>query len=1472
VFKLAGHVGPHPFTALVDSGASGPGFISPDFARRCGLSLSPSPNSVQLADGTVIAAAGQVHVPFSLTPTTGAPVPFQSTFTATPLESYDIILGIGWLEHPEVNVNWRGRLVEVRSPGRSSRHLRPIEVIHAGSPDRRELASISVKSLRRSLKRGDITQCYAVFQRPVSADSPSSPAEADRFAVVPLQMRALAQEFADVMPTKLPAVGAAPQQRGSIQHSIKLKPGAVPPAVRGLRPTSALDNEVINEFLKNNCASGRIRESNSPFGAMLLIVKKKDGSPRVCVDYRALNELTVKNRYPLPLVDCLFEQVVGARYFTKFDLMEGFHQIPLAEEDMEKTAFRTRFGSYEYTVLPMGLCNAPSTFMQMMNETFRDLLDKSVLCFLDDILIFSKTEEEHIRHVREVLQRLRQHKLYLKLSKCEWMQDEVEFLGHRLGKAGLAVSPDKISAVRDWPAPRNPKDVRSFLGLAGFYRRFVKDFSGIALPMTELTHEKAEWKWGDEQQRAFAALKAALCSAPVLVLPDPTLPFVLNCDACDYAIGATLQQDHGNGLQPVAFRSKKLSPAERNYDTREKEFMALVDACSHWRHHLHSGVPFKLLTDHDSLKYHKTMPHLSGRLARWVERMAEFDYTIEHIAGVKNVVADALSRRSDLKEPEPPATQQLNAARAARPPPPQQADSPAVAADRQRFRDAAEQVGPRDPELPRPQPSTGAILTPSQRCTANTLAGRHCGQRTCMGQYCWNHLRAELGLRVKPSQVPGAGKGLFAARPLPAGTSIPYTGDLIPLNNARAGGTYVLETRAGEGIDAARRNAGYGRWVNDPQGSAYQANAKFVLFTPPGSRERIGSVRTLRPLAVGEEVLVKYGASYWRYHLPLAKGRARKQAERRMQLASATATPPPLIIVPEQGRPTAPVVPSASVPKAAHDNAGGTPARTATSTPLPRSLAPLTTSRPASALAPRIRQAALADAAYQQLLATPPAGMDAVQGVLFEGNRLLVPDDAALRTAILAECHDAVTGAHFGRDKTTAAVQQRFTWKGLTVDVDKYVASCDSCQRNKPSQQLTPGLLMSLPVPERPCLHWTQDSVTGLPRDSDGYDAFHIFVDRLSKVIRLARSHTTDGAAEWASCLVEHIVSKHGVPESIVGDRDPRITAHYYKELARQIGSHVSLSTSAHAQTDGQSERDIRTVVTAVRAYVNDHQSDWSRYLPLIELAYNSAVNASTGMSPFEVLYGCKPRLPIDVAVESLDSRVPAAADRVARMRQAVDFIRSKLGVAQQRQAVNADRHRRELQFAAGDQVLLSTDGLQFRSGNNKLCSRFVGPFAVTAVVNANAYTLALPPQLQALHPTFNISRLKPYIASDARFASRPQRFDRPPPEAQRDSNGDAEYEVERVVASRRAGRAVQFLVQWKGYPPEENCWMSRAALSGAREAIAEFEASQRAHAAAAALLPPPPVSVPAAPVTPPGLSFLSAALRGLRPLRSGGM
>ena len=283
------------------------------------------------------------------------------------------------------------------------------------------------------------------------------------------------------------------------------------------------------------------------------------------------------------------------------------------------------------------------------------------------------------------------------------------------------------------------------------------------------------------------------------------------------------------------------------------------------------------------------------------------------------------------------------------------------------------------------------------------------------------------------------------------------------------------------------------------------------------------------------------------------------------------------------------------------------------------------------------RRAAAADEEYQRWLQSPPPGTHANRGLLFdEQGRMRVPAEAALRTRILAELHDSATGAHCGRDRMLAEAQRRFEWRGMAGDVEQYVLTCDACQRNKHSKQLKPGLLMPLPLPEEPCMHWTTDAVSGLPRTKRGFDAIQVYVDRLTKLKRFAAARTTDGSVQLAGTTLRTIIGPHGMPKSFVSDRDPRITARFWRELSRLLGSDVDLSTAQHPQSDGQSEREIQTLITALRSYVNAMGDDWDEYLPALELAFNSKRQASTGAAPFTLVYGTEARLPIDCVLDDV--------------------------------------------------------------------------------------------------------------------------------------------------------------------------------------------------------------------------------------------
>ncbi|GJU09524.1 putative reverse transcriptase domain-containing protein, partial [Tanacetum coccineum] len=349
-----------------------------------------------------------------------------------------------------------------------------------------------------------------------------------------------------------------------VEFQIDLIPGAAPVARAPYRLAPSEMKE-LSEQLQELSDKGFIRPSSSPWGAPVLFVKKKDGSFRMCIDYRELNKLTVKNRYPLPRIDDLFDQLQGSSIYSKIDLRSGYHQLRVREQDIPKTAFRTRYGHYEFQVMPFGLTNAPAVFMDLMNRVCKPYLDKFVIVFIDDILIYSKNEREHEEHLKTILELLKEEKLYAKFSKCEFWIPKVQFLGHVIDSRGIHVDPAKIESIKDWASPKTPTEIRQFLGLAGYYRRFIEGFSKIAKSMTKLTQKGIKFDWGEKEENAFQLIKQKLCSAPILALPEGSEDFVVYCDASHKGLGAVLMQRE----KVIAYASRQLKVHEKNYTTHD---------------------------------------------------------------------------------------------------------------------------------------------------------------------------------------------------------------------------------------------------------------------------------------------------------------------------------------------------------------------------------------------------------------------------------------------------------------------------------------------------------------------------------------------------------------------------------------------------------------------------------------------------------------------------------------------------------------------------------------------------------------------------------------------------------------------------------------------------------------------------------------------------------------------------------------
>jgi hypothetical protein len=459
------------------------------------------------------------------------------------------------------------------------------------------------------------------------------------------------QQFAKVFSEK--ASERFPPQR-PYDHAIDLKPDA--PATLPAKAIRLPADELVaaKKFINENRRLERIEEGNGPYASRLFFIKKKDGQLRPVQDYRKLNDHTIKNRYPLPLIPDLIAAVRKAALFTKFDVRWGYNNVRIKPGDEWKAAFITPFGLFQPRVMFFGLTNSPATFQAMMNHIFqKEIREGWLVVYMDDLLIATEDNPAfHRQCVGRVLQKLLDHDLYLKLSKCEFHKRRIEYLGVVLEHGQVQMDPTKIKGVADWARPQSAKDIRSFLGFTGFYRYFIRDYSKIARPLIDLTKKNLRFDWTEKQQLAFERLKTLMCAKPVLRQPDYNKTFTLSTDASGYGIGAVLAQegspDPKTGkprMHPVAYYSATFTPTERNYDVYERELLAVVKALKNWRPHLAATEqPITILTDHANLLYWKNPKNVNRRVARWLTTLQDYNFIIKHVPGKIHAAADMLSR------------------------------------------------------------------------------------------------------------------------------------------------------------------------------------------------------------------------------------------------------------------------------------------------------------------------------------------------------------------------------------------------------------------------------------------------------------------------------------------------------------------------------------------------------------------------------------------------------------------------------------------------------------------------------------------------------------------------------------------------------------------------------------------------------------------------------------------------------------
>jgi hypothetical protein len=585
---------------LVDCGATAC-FVRRRWAESRSLPITPLPHpvTVTLADSTSQLRAVDV-------------VRADTTIRGTVLRNtrmlvlddlpHDVIIGLPWLDAAKVNVQF-------------------------GSP-RRWNGQLLDGNDTLSIREKDNTAELFAAMREHTPD---------------VTVQQLQAEYTDVFKAALPPT-TNEQRKDAVHFHITLSDTTCVPVKQRERRLTPAKRAAALDWVREEVAAGRMEQSTGEWSAQLVFAAKyKDDQLvgwRICGDYRDLNSHTKADAEPLPLPEEILDQLQGSHIFSKMDLLKGFNQIPVAADSRPYMAVSTPDGLYQPTVMPFGVRNAPGAFQREMRRVLRDKLHKGVEVFIDDIIIHSSTASEHIELLKWVFQRLRDEHYYAHPEKCEFMMDEVSFLGHVVNSVGIAVQKHKVAAVRDWPTPTTKREVRGFLGLAGYYRRFVQNYAQIAAPLTLLTGETVVWRWAAPQQSAFEQLKERLSSAPILVYANPSRPYVVQTDASDCAVGAVLSQRQDDGSErPIAFWSHKLNSAEFNYSATEKELLAIVLACEHWAGYLEgSQCPILVRTDHQPLTWLNSRPVVTARLARWVVRLTGYDFKIDYVKGKENVV------------------------------------------------------------------------------------------------------------------------------------------------------------------------------------------------------------------------------------------------------------------------------------------------------------------------------------------------------------------------------------------------------------------------------------------------------------------------------------------------------------------------------------------------------------------------------------------------------------------------------------------------------------------------------------------------------------------------------------------------------------------------------------------------------------------------------------------------------------------
>ena len=1467
----------YEFKCMFDCGASG-NFLSNHVPKVMDLPVyNCAPLMVKVASNKVLAVTQYAHVPIQI----GS---YHTTIPAyilpNPME-IDLILGLSWqhtMDRGRVTTDIMERTIEFHDKG--TRHTvkcqgRPTPKLSTlGEPhfeiisgqqgmddmqhwntlpaeDRPEAFLLHPAELNKILRDGSFESRDPNLKDEEYIDGMES------------EVETLTTEFAELFAEKLGVLDVSGKHEYSV---IPIKQGMEHQRpFNKARKMNAYEREQLALQLKELIDLGYLRAGASPYGAPAMLVPKphQPDKLRLVIDYRALNKITEKLKYPLPNTDQLFESLSGSTVFSSFDCLWGYWQWPLPKEEQERTAMMTPMGQFIWNVIPMGVTNAPGVFMQLMDDITRDLVDEDGKCFvkvfIDDLIVHSKDVESHKKHLRLLFERLKSKNLKLKRSKAQFFTRSVKFLGHVIkgDPQGTSIAPQssKVKAIEEWPIPKSVTEIRQFLGLVGFYRRYINNFADKAKPLTELLKKGAEVNVStispeSAAHAAFNALVSAMTQAPVLILPDEpgardgTRPFVIQTDASGYAIGAVLMQDVGRGLQPITFLSRSLNPAEQNYTTTERELLGLVFATHEWQHLLY-GARCVLQGDHKPLEQlFSPTKELTRRQARWIEHLIKVGVPdMQYVPGKTIPVPDALSRRVDhqLYTPREGLQQQLQGNWSS------QADPDLMTA----WTLDLHEMSP--PSVINYQTNMcfftniawDVEVVLRSLTEFNEVLETEAFDPVTETQGVYQRARDyRQKLRRRNRVVTQSSEELDTNSDWTL--TSPYFNQLLKrfgkfdvdlccdLNgvNKQPGCATFWHPKL-SCLDTEQQMEGLKMYANPPWTTGFVKQLLERYYTAKSNNAETSLILVLPDYIVkkvlNEKLRRKYGLEV------VERWNTTEDQEEMFKAPGYPAGPCPYEILVLYGAPASELKQDAWLDEE----------------PI---VQPEWTSR---SLLTKLEAAYMKDTKLQtQMQTLIQEGAETSTKLKVYGNflwevtkgypRMVVPDDIDLKQFVIKEYHEAPHAGHFDEKRTLEKIARRFYWLNMEKDVISFCKGCAQCQlnnRRKPAGQRHP-----LVVPNRRWSVITMDFIQGLTMSKSGNDALLTVTDKFSKRVHLIPYRSKGStSATIAKLYFDNIWKLHGAPLKFVSDRDVLFVNSFYKSLHQLIGTQLRFTSPYHPQADGQSERTNQTVKNTLRKYVGTKSKEWDEHIAAVEFAINDTICVH-GYTPFEIDTGQSPSNPLDFVLDSIKQQNgynPKATRYLTEMQQSLEEVRTLLEKsAIEMRAKHAEKHEGKLDFGVNDDVLLHMADYvapQSKYATSALRNRYCGPFRIVEAFYSERYYVlcdkrdegTLKPsersELDETHPcsfrlelpahwsihnVVSVTKLKKFTAGSWPC----QKFD-PEDIEITEIDGHAEFKVRSItddILYKRPNGASErrWLVNWKGHSDDYSLYLPESSIN----------------------------------------------------------